>query len=73
MSAISYYILLGLLASLYFEAIGWYMTKYGKTERAAKAAKAWGALGILEKIVILVIWPVSCIIFVIAIIRASLK
>ena len=70
MSAISYYILLGLCASLYFEAIGWYVTKYGKTERATKAAKAWEALTILEKIVI---WPISIVIFIVAIIKASLK
>ena len=73
MSIVSYYILVGLCASLYFEAIGWYVTKYGKTERATKAAKAWEALTILEKIVILVIWPISLIIFVVAIIKASLK
>jgi len=73
MSTLSYYILLGLCASLYFEAIGWYVSKYGKTERTAAAAKAWKALTIIEKIVILVIWPISLIIFIVALIRASLK
>jgi len=73
MSLLSYYILFGLCASLYFEAIGWYVTKYGTGDRAKKAAKAWADLSIAEKLIILVIWPISIVIFIVAIIKASLK
>ncbi len=73
MSLLSWYILIGLCSSLYFESVGWFVTKYGKGDKAKKAADVWNDLGNFNRIIMFVVWPISVIIFVFALIKEHLK
>ena len=73
MSMFSWYILLGLCFCLWVEAIVWYITKYGNTDRTTQASKAWNELGAGSRLIMFALWPVSLIVFVVAILKAHFK
>jgi len=73
MKLLSDYILVGLIFSVYFEVVGWYVLKYGKDSKALKAGKAWAALSNYEKLALFVFWPVSIVVYLLALIRAYIK
>jgi hypothetical protein len=73
MNILSNYILVGLVFSIYFEVCGWYILKYSTDPIAIKAGKAWEALKIYERLLIFMFWPVSVVVWLIAVVRASVK
>jgi hypothetical protein len=73
MSLLSWYILIGLCSSLYFESVGWFVTKYGKGEKVRKAADAWNQIGTLDRLIMFTVWPLSIIIFIVSLLKAYFK
>jgi hypothetical protein len=73
MKLLSDYILVGLIFMVYFEVVGWYVLKYAKDPKALKAGKAWSALGNYEKLSLFLFWPVSIVVYLIALIRTYIK
>ena len=73
MNILSNYVLVGLVFCIYFEVCGWCILKYSKDPIAIKAGKAWEALKVYERLLLFVFWPVSIVVYLIAVVRASLK
>ena len=73
MSMLSWYILVGLCSCLYFEAVAWLVAKYGRDKTAKRATEVWNDLGVLSKLTMFAVWPISIIIFIVALVRAYFK